>query len=107
MKTDLIISILAGLATAIPLVIKLVEYVRKAVKEKNWTSMLQLLMKLMEQAETNFTTGAARKKWVMSEIEAAAKIINYDIDLQAISALIDSLCDMTKNVNGPRAPTEQ
>lgn len=31
---QLIVSVLAGLATAIPLAIKLVEYVRKAVKEK-------------------------------------------------------------------------
>ena len=33
---QLIVSVLAGLATAIPLAIKLVEYVQKAVKEKNW-----------------------------------------------------------------------
>lgn len=30
----LIVSVLAGLATAIPLAIKLVEYVQKAVREK-------------------------------------------------------------------------
>ena len=32
---QLIVSILAGLVTAIPLAIKLVKYVRKAAKEKN------------------------------------------------------------------------
>ena len=96
---ELILAILAGLVTAIPLVVKLVQYVRKAVKEKNWTAMLQLLMKLMAQAEQNLATGAERKKWVMSEIEAAAKVINYDIDMAAVSALIDSLCDLTKVVN--------
>ena len=31
---EVIISILSGIAVAIPLVIKLVEYVRKAIKEK-------------------------------------------------------------------------
>ena len=34
------LSIVAGLAAAIPLVIKLVEYVQKAIKEKNWGTML-------------------------------------------------------------------
>ncbi|MEG2139065.1 MAG: hypothetical protein RRY64_10460 [Oscillospiraceae bacterium] len=61
--------------------------------------MLALLMKLMEQAEQNIATGAERKKWVLSEIEAAAKVINYDVDLDAVAALIDGLCDMTKVVN--------
>ena len=32
--SEFIVSILAGLAAAIPLVVKLVEYVQKAVKEK-------------------------------------------------------------------------
>ena len=32
----LVVSILSGLAAAIPLVVQLVNYVQKAVKEKNW-----------------------------------------------------------------------
>ena len=34
MNWDIVLSIIAGLATAIPLVIKLVQYVEKAVREK-------------------------------------------------------------------------
>ena len=45
--SEFIVSILAGLAAAIPLVVKLVEYVQKAVKEKNWEKMLALVMDLM------------------------------------------------------------
>lgn len=37
---DVILSIVAGLAAAIPLVIKLVQYVQAAVKEKNWNNCL-------------------------------------------------------------------
>ena len=37
-----IVSILAGLAAVIPLVIKLVEYVQKATKEKNWNKLVWL-----------------------------------------------------------------
>ena len=61
--SEFIVSILAGLAAAIPLVVKLVEYVQKAVKEKNWEKMLALVMDLMEVAETKFESGADKKEW--------------------------------------------
>lgn len=98
---ELAVSILAGLATAIPLVIKLVEYVKKAVKEKNWNALLDMVMSYMEIAETKFETGAERKEWVLAMVEASADTVNYDIDLTAVSKLIDSLCSMTKVVNPP------
>ena len=96
-----IVAILTGLATAIPLVINLIKYVKKAVKEKNWNQVVKLVMNLMEEAETKFDNGADRKEWVLSMIKASADTINYDIDMDAISDLIDSLCNMSKVVNAP------
>lgn len=58
---SLIVAVLTGLATAIPLVIKLVQYVKEATQEKNWGNLLGLLIELMEQAEQMFDTGATRK----------------------------------------------
>lgn len=98
---DVILSIVAGLAAAIPLVVKLVQYVQKAIKEKNWGQLLDLVMSLMEEAEEKFADGATRKEWVMAMVSTSAESINYDIDLAAISELIDSLCDLTKKVNPP------
>lgn len=97
--TQVILSVLAGLTTAIPLVVKLVEYVQKAVREKNWTAMLEMVMKYMEAAEEKFGTGAERKEWVLAMVQAAADSINYDIDLTAIGEMIDRLCDMSRVVN--------
>ena len=57
---DVILSIVAGLAAAIPLVIKLVQYVQAAVKEKNWNKLLDLVMNLMEEAEIKFADGASQ-----------------------------------------------
>lgn len=94
-----VISILSGLAIAIPLVIKLVEYVQKAVKEKNWNKLLELVMNLMQEAETKFEVGADRKEWVLAMVKASADSINYNIDINAIGELIDSLCDMANVVN--------
>ena len=96
-----IVAILTGLATAIPLVINLIKYVQKAVKEKNWNQVVQLVMNLMKEAEKKFNTGAEKKEYVMSMIKASADTINYDIDMDAISDLIDSLCSMSKVVNAP------
>ena len=96
-----IVAILTGLATAIPLVINLIKYVKKAVKEKNWNQVVKLVMNLMEEAETKFDNGADKKQYVLSMIKASADTINYDIDMDAISDLIDSLCSMSKVVNAP------
>ncbi len=99
---EIVISILAGIATAIPLVVKLVQYVQKAVKEKNWQSLLSLVTNLMEEAETKFDNGASRREWVLGMVEASAKTINYDVDLEEVGQLVDSLCAMTRIVNPPK-----
>lgn len=99
----LIVSVLAGLATAIPLVVELVKYVQKAAKEKNWSKVLEMVMSLMQSAEGKFETGAERKEWVLAMVKASADNINYDIDVTAIGNLIDSLCDMSKVINAQPA----
>lgn len=96
---DLVVSILAGLAAAIPLVIKLVEYVQKAIKEKNWNVILSMVMNYMQIAEEKFDNGTERKEWVLAMVTESAKTVNYDIDMTVISNLIDSLCSMSKKIN--------
>lgn len=103
---EIAISILTGLITAIPLVIKLVEYVKKAIQEKNWSNLLKLVMNLMAEAEQKFEKGADKKAWVLSAVEASAKTINYEIDLEQVGELIDSLCSMSKLVNAPTETTK-
>lgn len=98
-----LVAILSGLATAIPLLIKLVEYVRKATREKNWNILIKLVMSLMSEAETKFAEGADRKKWVLSVVNASANTINYDVDIEAVGELIDGLCGMSEIVNGKKA----
>ena len=44
---SLIVALLSGLATCIPLALKLVQYVKKATQEKNWAALLDLVMKLI------------------------------------------------------------
>lgn len=103
---EILISILSGLAATIPLVIKLVEWVRKAIQEKNWNQLVTLVMNLMAEAEGKFDNGADRKEWVLGMVEASAKTINYNVDLEQVGELIDSLCAMSKKVNPPKEVAE-
>lgn len=104
---EFLLVILAGLTAAIPLVIKLVEYVQKAIKEKNWNEIVRLTLGYMSTAEKMFSTGAERKAWVMSMIQSSATTINYDLNTEAIikiSDMIDSICDAAKVINVPKIP---
>ena len=105
MSTDqivnLVVAVLTGLAACIPLAVKLVQYVQKATQEKNWGALLGLVVDLMEEAEVKFADGATRKEWVMAMVQTSAEYINYPLDTEALSELIDALCDMTKVVNPP------
>ena len=94
-----IISILSGIAILIPLIVKLVEYVKKNIKEKNWSQMLLLVMDLMAQAEQMFEHGADKKEWVLNELRAVSHTLNYDIDWDVVSEMIDSICTVSKEIN--------
>lgn len=96
---EMILAILSGLITAIPLVVQLIKYVKTSVREKNWAKVLELVVNLMATAENMFATGAERKSWVMMAIKASADTIDYDIDMEQVSKLIDDLCAMSKVVN--------
>ena len=96
---NVIISVLSGLAVCIPLVIKLAQFIRNNAKEKNWSSLMQLVLKFMTEAEVLYATGAERKTYVMSAIKAIESTLNYDVDEEVISTMIDSIVDVTKKIN--------
>jgi len=96
---ELIIAILSGITACIPLVISLVKYIQRAIKEKNLGAVVQLVLKLMAEAEQNYSNGAERKDYVISSIKAMENTLQYDIDEKAISELIDSIVLATKKIN--------
>ena len=96
---NIILPIISGLVAAIPLVIKLVEVSQKMIKEKNWTAVMQLVLKLMAEAEENYSTGAERKEYVLDSIKALQSTLNYEVDLDAIGAMIDSIIEASRQIN--------
>lgn len=97
--TTIILPIISGLVAVTPVVIKLIEYVQKASKEKNWQAVVNVVLALMKEAEQNCTDGASKKQYVMSSIKAMEKTLQYDVDEDAISELIDAVIDATKKIN--------
>lgn len=98
----IVVDVLAGLAVVIPLVVKLVESVQCATKEKNWNTLLKMTIEYMKTAESKFTDGATRKEWVMAMVQTSAVTINYELDdvaMAKISDLIDSICDAADIIN--------
>lgn len=96
---ELLIEILGGLVVIIPLVVKLVEYVKKSALEKNWNNLIRLLLNLIATAEEKFDNGADRKQWVIAMVQASANTINYPITEKELGDLIDNLVALTKKVN--------
>lgn len=104
---SVIVSILTGLAACIPLAVKLAQYAKQAAQEKNWGAFLGLAVDLIQQAEQKFNDGATRKEWVMAMVKTSAEYINYPVDSDALSELIDALVSMTKTVNVPAVPVPE
>lgn len=96
---EIIVALLTGLVAIIPVVIKLIDVVKKAAKEKNWKAVVQLVLALMKEAEQNYTDGAEKKQYVLSSIKTMESTLEYDIDEQAISELIDAIVAATKKIN--------
>ncbi len=96
------ISVLSGLAVAIPAIVALVKFIQVAAKEKNWSKIMDLVIGYMETAEANIADGADRKEWVMSMMRTATEKINYVYDAEAelkVSQLIDQICSAAKQIN--------
>lgn len=99
---QIVLSIVSGIATAIPLMIKLVSTINTAAKEKNWNQLMKMTLDYMAQAESNIASGADRKQWVISMVRASASTIDYpmtDTDVQKIESLIDTMCTASKTIN--------
>ena len=96
---ELIIAILSGIAACIPLVIKLINYVKAWAKEKNWGKLIVIVSNFMAEAETLYPDGASKKEYVINSVLAIAKTIDYPIDKDMLSELIDSLVALSKKVN--------
>lgn len=92
-------QILIGLAAIIPMLVVLVKYIKKATEDKNWNILVKMILDLMVQAEVDYSNGADRKSFVLDELKTLSKTINFEVDWDKVSDLIDALCHMANNVN--------
>lgn len=99
---EILISVLAGLAACIPLVIKLVAVVKESAEKSNWNQIVKILIDQMVEAEKNYTEGAAKKAWVMNQMRVLAKSLDYnytEVEEAKVSEMIDAICAGAKIIN--------
>ena len=96
---ELVIAVLAGLATCIPLVIALIKQIEASIKEKNFSSVMKMVLELMAEAEENYESGAERNEYVMDAIHNISDTLSYEVDFEKVSDMIDSIIVATKKIN--------
>ena len=96
---SLVVAIVSGVSTCIPLIIQLVKYIKEAAKSKNWSALMALVLQFMTDAEKLFATGDERKEYVMSKIKEMESILNCDVDESVVSSMIDSIVKASKTIN--------
>ena len=95
----LILSIISGIATCVPLVITLIKVLRDLYKEKNWDKLVAIVSNFMAEAETLYPDGASKKEYVINSVMAIATTIDYPIDKDVLSELIDNLAKLSNKIN--------
>lgn len=98
---ELIVAVVSGILVCIPLVQKVIVLTKKNAQEKNWPALLDMVMGYMEKAEALFEDGAQKKAYVLGMLEQSAAMVNYEIDMDVVSAMIDQICATSKVVNAP------
>ena len=99
---EIVIKVLSGLIVVLPLVVKLVNVTTAYVREQNWNKIIVMVTEYMVTAETMFEKGSDKKAWVLEMLKTSAKVSNFDLteeNLAKISALIDDMCDLSKQIN--------
>ena len=93
-----IIALCAAIVTLVPLGIKLYRHLSDATNSGDWSTIITLLIKLMGEAKDKFEHGAEKKEWVMGQLRVIAHELNYNLDEEAVSKLIDAICDLGKHL---------
>lgn len=102
MSIELIVSVLSGMATVIPVMIGLYQLFKKYINEKNWAKVVALVLDLCAQAEKLLEDGAQKKLWVMNALQASAKEIGYELNeerLAEVSKMIDDIIAASRVIN--------
>lgn len=99
---ELLVSVLSGLATVIPVVYALYRMMKKYVQEKNWAKVVAMVLELCAEAEKLLEDGAKKKEWVLNALQASAAQTGYVLDaasLEEVSKMIDEIIAASRIIN--------
>lgn len=92
---------IALLSAAVTLGFKLYTAGKQIVKDKNWSKIMKIALVAIEAAEKTGASGADKKTQVFEAVKAGSLEIGIDATpfMDDLSAYIDEIIDVTKNVN--------
>lgn len=96
---EIVLAVITGISAAIPLAIQLVKYIKAAIAEKNFGNIMKLALELMPEAEEKFSTGEERKAYVIDNLKSISDTLDYEVDFEKISEMIDAICKASKQIN--------
>lgn len=96
---DLIVAICGAITVIVPLCVKLYKTIKALIKEKNYAKIITAIYNLVVDAEILFDKGADKKAHVLNEIKELCIELNVEFDAEKFGLVIDTLIDVTKNVN--------
>ena len=73
------------------------------MRERNWSKLVDETINFMAIAKEKFDDNEEKKAWVMEMVGHSAKMMKYDVDMDAISNMIDSICDVSKILRDQKA----
>lgn len=84
---SLIIGLIGSISALIPTAIKLFAAVKELVKNKNWTKIMAIADKAMEEAEKSGKSGAEKKEMAISIVSASCKELGVALDEELLTKL--------------------
>jgi len=93
-------AIVGIISTAVPLIIKLIKKSRQWTKERDWNKIMEMLPRLIVEAEhfTNYT-GQEKKEFVKSRLAIFAINNRIAFNETGLEAAIDDAVKLTREVN--------
>ena len=98
---ELVVTIITTVLTIVSAVLGFLATKNEKVKRyyKRYVEIEKLVKELCVIAENNYTDGSKKKKYVIASVNTYLKQNNIKFDMQLIDKMIETVIDVSKNIN--------
>ena len=100
-KLELTVALLSSLSAILALIIKLYRTLASLINERKYAELFEMISSSIVEAETiSSLSGEEKKARVMENAERAAEALGIEgFDAERISAVVETIVEVTKKVN--------